>query len=382
MRILILGAGLMAQGAAFDYLKNSDVESLVVTDVSRDALAAFNRRFPDDRLRTVQIDARDHRQVADLMNGADAVFCAIHYGLNLDFARIAIETKTHMVDLGGNNDVVAAQRRLSAQAEKAGVSIIPDCGLAPGMTAILVAWGLKRFDWADSVQIRVGGLPQNPKDPFHYERLFSVEGLINEYVEPPIMLREGRIVTGEALGDLESLEFDPPVGVLEAFNTSGGVSTLPESFGSRVMNLDYKTLRYPGHAAAMRWLMHLGLFDSNPVDVDGVQVIPRKLTAGRILERVPLGHVDRTVVRVEFTGSGASGKRSHRLEIIDDADAANGLSSMMRTTAFPAAIISQMQCDGRVTARGVVPQELAVDSDTFVEELARRGIVIKGIGER
>ncbi len=378
MRILILGAGLMAQGAAFDYLKNDGVESVVVTDVSKDALTRFNKQFPDKRLRTVESDARNHQQVVELMADADAVFCAIHYGFNLEFARIAIETKTHMVDLGGNNDVVAAQRELSSEAERAGVSIIPDCGLAPGMTAILVAWGLKRFDWADTVRIRVGGLPQHPKDPFHYERLFSVEGLINEYVEPPIMLRDGTIVTGEALGDLETVEFDSPVGTLEAFNTSGGVSTLPESFGKRVRNLDYKTLRYPGHVAAMRWLMHLGLFDSDPVTIDGTSIVPRRLTADRILAHVPLGQADRTVVRVEFASS-QSGTKSHRLEIIDDADEVNGLSSMMRTTAFPAAIISQMQCDGRVPLRGVVPQELAVDPDAFVAEIVRRGIAIKGI---
>jgi lysine 6-dehydrogenase len=284
-----------------------------------------------------------------------------------------------MVDLGGNNDVVAAQRTLSKQAEGAGVSIIPDCGLAPGMASILVAWGLKRFNWVDSVEIRVGGLPQNPNDPFNYERLFSVEGLINEYVEKPIMLREGKVVTGEPLGDVESIDFDPPVGTLEAFNTSGGVSTLPESFGTRVKNLDYKTLRYPGHVAAMHWFMHLGLFDSSPVTIDGVEIVPRKLIANRILAHVPLGEKDRTVVRVQFSGSGANGRQMHRLEIVDDADSANGLSSMMRTTAFPAAIISQMQCDGRVTARGVDPQELAVDPDAFVAEIARRGITIKGI---
>jgi lysine 6-dehydrogenase len=369
----------MAQGAAFDYLKNPAVTSLTIADVSREALASFHKRFPDPRLRTIEADARNSEQVAALMADADGVFCAIHYGFNLEFTRLAIATKTHMVDLGGNNDVVAAQRKLSKQGQAAGVSIIPDCGLAPGMASILVAWGLKRFDWADTARIRVGGLPQNPKEPFHYERLFSVEGLINEYVEEPVMLRDGKIVTGQPLGDTELAEFDPPVGTLEAFNTSGGVSTLPESFGSRVKNLDYKTLRYPGHAGAMRWLMHLGLFDSNPVTIDGVTIVPRKLTADRILTHVPLGREDRTVVRVEFSGPGRNGRRMHRLEIVDDADPASGLSSMMRTTAFPAAIISQMQCDGRVTSRGVVPQELAVDPDMFVAEVARRGITIKGI---
>ena len=379
MRILILGAGLMAQGAAFDYLRNPALLSLVVADVSKQALTGFRKRFSDPRLRVTEVDARDSKQVAALMSDADAAFCAVHYGFNLEFTKAAIATKTHMVDLGGNNDVVAAQRKLSKSAEAAGVSVIPDCGLAPGMASVLVAWGLKRFDWADSVKIRVGGLPQQPKEPFQYERLFSVEGLINEYVEEPVLLRNGEIVMGEPLGDAEALEFDPPVGTLEAFNTSGGVSTLPESFRTRVKNLDYKTLRYPGHVAAMRWLMHLGLFDSNPVTIDGVEIIPRRLTADRILAHVPLGSQDRTVVRIEFSGPGDGGRRMHRLEIVDDADSVHDLSSMMRTTAFPAAIISQMQCDGRITSAGVTPQELAVDPDEFVAELIRRGIRIKGI---
>ncbi|MEW5874341.1 MAG: saccharopine dehydrogenase C-terminal domain-containing protein [Candidatus Zixiibacteriota bacterium] len=375
MKILILGAGLMARGAAFDYLQNQSVESVTVADSSHDALASFRARFPDSRVQMAQFHAHDKNRVLELMRGADGVFCAVHYGFNLSFTEAAIATRTHMVDLGGNNDVVAAQRALNDEASRAGVSIIPDCGLAPGMVSILVAWGLKRFDWADTVRIRVGGLPLNPKEPFEYERLFSVEGLINEYVEPPVALSDGRIVIGEPLGELETVEFDQPVGTLEAFNTSGGTSTLPETFGKRVRNLNYKTLRYPGHTRAMRWLNSLGLFSSEPIDVDGVRVIPRRLTAQRIAAAVPLCERDRTVVRVEFAGAG----KMHRLEIIDEYDAPSDLTSMMRMTAFPAAIISQMQCDGRIAKKGVVPQEVAVDSETFIREFQARGVKIKGV---
>ena len=180
MRILILGAGLMARGAAFDFLKNPAVTSLVVADQSQSALDSFRVRFSDPRVKLVKCKAEDTRRVASLMEDADGVFCAVHYGFNLAFTEAAIETKTHMVDLGGNNTVVAAQRALSERALKAGVSIIPDCGLAPGMVSILTAWGLRRFEWADTVRIRVGGLPLIPTGPFQYERLFSVEGLINE----------------------------------------------------------------------------------------------------------------------------------------------------------------------------------------------------------
>ncbi len=379
MKIVILGAGLMARGAAFDFLDNSAVTSLTVADSSDDALKSFRERFPDHRLNTTKLDAKDSVAVRGLLKDADGVFCSIHYGFNVEFAKAAIATKTHMVDLGGNNDVVAAELAMTSQAETAGVTIIPDCGLAPGMVSVLTAWGLKRFPWVDSVKIRVGGLPALPKHPFEYERLFSVEGLINEYVEPPVSLQNGKSVVGEPLGDIEELVFDAPVGVLEAFNTSGGTSTLPQTYATRVKNLNYKTLRYPGHAKAMQWLLHLDLFSSDPITVDGLKIIPRRLTADRIAAKVPLGTHDRTVVRVQFEGIENGEKRIHQIDIIDEYDKTNNLTSMMRTTAFPAAIILQMAIDGRITKRGVIPQEIAVDSDQFIEELKKRGIPVKGV---
>lgn len=379
MNLAILGAGLMARGAAFDFLNNPSVTSLTVADSSNDALSAFRERFPDPRLKTVTLDAKDIAAVRSLLADADGVFCSIHYGFNIDFAKAAIATKTHMVDLGGNNDIVAAQLAMDKEAHSAGVTIIPDCGLAPGMVSVLTAWGLNRFTWADSVKIRVGGLPASPKHPFEYERLFSVEGLINEYVEPPISLQNGRSIVGEPLGDVEDILFDAPVGKLEAFNTSGGTSTLPRTYATRVKNLNYKTLRYPGHAKAMQWLLHLGMFSSEPIIVNGQSVVPRRLTSNRIAARVPLGTRDRTVVRVQFEGSENGLNRIHQIDIIDEFDEANNLTSMMRTTAFPAAIILQMACDGRITKRGVLPQEIAVDPDQFVVELKKRGIPIKGV---
>lgn len=379
MKLVILGAGLMARGAAFDFLRNGRLTSLVVADSSPEALDAFRIRFPDPRLRTVRLDAKDPSAVRDLLSDVDGVFCAVHYGFNVEFAKAAIATKTHMVDLGGNNDVVAAELAMNKEAGAAGVTIVPDCGLAPGMVSVLTAWGLNRFAWADSVKIRVGGLPADPKHPFEYERLFSVEGLINEYVEIPVSLVDGKSVPGEPLGDVEDVDFDAPVGRLEAFNTSGGTSTLPQTYAKRVKNLNYKTLRYPGHAKAMQWLLHLDLFSSEPITIDDQKIVPRHLTANRIAAKVPLGLHDLTVVRVQFEGMENGQKRIHQIDIVDEYDRANDLTSMMRTTAFPAAIILQMACDGRIAKHGVVPQEIAVDPDQFVAELKSRGIPVKGV---
>lgn len=379
MKLVILGAGLMARGAAFDFLNNPGVTSLMVTDSSEGALAAFRKRFPDPRLKTTTLDANDTAAVRALLEDANGVFCSIHYGFNVGFAKAAISTKTHMVDLGGNNDIVAAELAMTKDAESAGITIIPDCGLAPGMVSVLTAWGLNRFAWADSVKIRVGGLPAHPKHPFEYERLFSVEGLINEYVEPPVSLQNGQSVVGEPLGDVESVQFDAPVGTLEAFNTSGGTSTLPQTYAKRVRNLNYKTLRYPGHAKAMQWLLHLDMFSSEPITVDGQSVIPRRVIADRLAARVPLGTHDLTVVRVQFDGTENGQPRMHQIDIVDEFDKTNNLTSMMRTTAFPAAIILQMACDGRIPKRGVIPQEIAVNPELFVAELKARGIPIKGV---
>src|SRR5205823_13354745 len=140
--------------------------------------------------------------------------------------------------LGGNNAVVDAELALDAQAKAAGVNIIPDCGLAPGMVAVLVAHGAQRFEHLDEVHIRVGGLPQNPKPPLDYQLVFSVEGLINEYIEPARIIGGGKIETVESMTELEDIEFPPPFGKLEAFQPSGGTSTLPDTFLGRVRELD------------------------------------------------------------------------------------------------------------------------------------------------
>lgn len=388
MRILMLGAGLMAHGALHHYLGCDDVESVVVTDRMQSALDALRERvsqvqpgaLASGRVSFLPLDASDIAAVRAAMSAVDGVFCAVHYGFNEAFTRAAIEAGANMVDLGGNNDVVRAQLALDADAVAAGVSIIPDCGLAPGFASMLVAWGLARLAWADTVRIRVGGLPLQPREPLRYERLFSVEGLINEYVEPPLLVRNGELVAGQPLGDVETVAFDQPVGTLEAFNTSGGVSTLPDSFRGRLRNLDYKTLRYPGHAHAMRWLYELGLMSSDAIDVGGGRVVPRELLAGRIAEAVPLCERDRTVVRVEFEGAG----NLHRLEVVDEFDASTQLTAMMRTTAFPAAIVSTMQCRGQAARAGVTPQEAVLDPDAYMREIAAAGIVVHGlpVGER
>jgi len=171
---------------------------------------------------------------------------AVPYRFNYTLARIAVETITHFLDLGGNNEIVEKELGLSKEAVKNGVTVIPDCGLAPGLTSIITRDIVEQMESVDYVKLRVGGLPVNPKPPLNYQIVFSLTGLLNEYVEDAIVLDRGKIIKKKSMTELETIMFPQPFGKMEAFLTSGGCSTLPYVYKNRINYLDYKTVRYPG----------------------------------------------------------------------------------------------------------------------------------------
>jgi lysine 6-dehydrogenase len=376
MKILVLGAGRMGMGAAFDLAHNSGADSVTVADLDLERARAVVATVHSERLTPAQIDVSDQAQVVALMRGHDAAISCVGYHLNLQLALAAIEARVNFCDLGGNNAVVDAELALDDKALAAGINIIPDCGLAPGMVSVLAAHGASRFTKLDELHIRVGGLPQNPKPPLDYQIIFSVEGLINEYVEPARVIRNGEIATVGSMTELESLEFPQPFRRLEAFQTSGGTSTLPESFLGRVRELDYKTIRYPGHCEKFKTMIDLGLTSSDVIEVDGARATPRRMLAELLSRYLPADEPDVVLVRVEFKGSLDGEERTLRYDIIDYYDQDTGLSAMMRMTAFPASIIAQMMARGETTMKGATPQELCIPPDKFVSALAEREIKI------
>ncbi len=369
VKLLVLGAGRMGLGAAFDFAQQGDVDQVTVADVdggrAREVAAQIGAKA-----NPVALDVSDRAAAIDLMRGHAAVLSCVVYKLNEHLAGCAIAAETSFCDLGGNNDVVAKELALDAEARRRGVNIIPDCGLAPGMVAVLVAHGIKRFEKIDDVRIRVGGLPQNPEPPLDYQLIFSVEGLINEYIEPARVLRDGRIVQVESMTEIEALDFPAPFGTMEAFQTSGGTSTLPETYLGRVRNLDYKTIRFPGHCEKFRTMIELGLCSSTPLDLDGMRVAPRRVLAELLVRNLPHDEPDVVLVRVEFSGGG----KRLRYDIVDSFDPKTGLSAMMRTTAFPAAIVALMMARGQIEKMGALPQERCVPPELFMAELAKRRI--------
>jgi lysine 6-dehydrogenase len=376
MKILVLGAGRMGHGAAYDLVHNSpDVREVTVADFDIAKAEAVATAVGTDRITARKADASDYAAMVELFRGHDSVISCVNYWYNESLSKAAIETGANFCDLGGNNYVVDSQLSLDDEAKAAGVSIIPDCGLAPGMVSILAMHGAARFDRVDEIHIRVGGLPQDPQPPLNYQLVFSVEGLINEYVEVARVIRDGKIVEVPSMTELESLEFEnfPP---LEAFQTSGGTSTLPDTFLGKIKHLDYKTIRYAGHCEKFKTMIDLGLCSSEEIVADFVKVKPRRVFGELLQQHLPADGPDYVLVRLEFVGQKDGSSSRLRYDIVDRLDESTGLSAMMRTTAFPASIIAQMMARGDVARRGATPQEIAIDPNKFVTELGRRNIKI------
>lgn len=373
----------MGRAIAYDLLAAPGVETVTICDRDR-AFVESARAWLEktraghmNKLATATLDARDQGAAQKLIQGHQVAISASSYELNEGLARACIAARASFVDLGGNNTVVSKELAMDAAARDAGVTIIPDCGLAPGMVALLVADGMSRLDQAESCNIRVGGIPLKPKGPLKYALVFSVQGLTNEYLEPTVVLRDGKVQTIEPLTELEELEFPAPFGRLEAFQTSGGTSTLPQTYGKRLKNLDYKTIRWPGHCAKIRALYDLGLFSEKPVDVDGVKVSPRRVVEEVLGRELPASEIDAVLVRVSLSGTRGGKPKQLRYQVVEQALPELGLTAMMRTTSFPAAVVAWMIASGHAKGAGAMPQEACLPAGRFIEELRRRGIGIE-----
>jgi lysine 6-dehydrogenase len=379
MRMLVLGAGMQGSACAYDLLANTD-HDVVIADLHPDALPPFLEPYRgSERLTLVRLDANNRAAVRGVMNGAAAVMSAFPYYLNLGMSVAAVDSGAHFCDLGGNTEIVLRQKELHQRAQQRGVSVIADCGLAPGMVNILAGHGIRQLDRPTAVYIKVGGLPQNPEPPLNYQIVYSLEGVLDYYTTPSWVLREGQPVQMRALSEIENLEF-PGVGVLEAFHTAGGLSTMAQSFAGKLYTMEYKTLRYPGHARTMEAIRDLGLLEREPVQVEGHPVVPRQLfmaTAGPRLRKDPRTSPDLVALRVEVEGEKDGEEVRFRWDLLDRLDPVTGLTAMMRTTGFSLAITGALQAAGRIPSGVWTPDE-AVPAEDYIAALAERGVNIRG----
>ena len=379
MKMLVLGAGLQGSACAYDLLQNPAVTEVRLADQRVDRLPAFLQPYVGgERLKTIQLDVKDGAAVAAAMQGVTSVMCALPYYLNLPMTEAAIAAGAHFCDLGGNTEIVQQQQTLTDRAATAGVSVIPDCGLAPGMVNILAQLGIDRCDSVDAVRIYVGGLPQQPEGPLQYQIVYSIEGVLDYYTTLSWVIRNGKRTQMKALSELEPVTFEAPVGTLEAFHTAGGLSTMAFRYEGKIPTMEYKTLRYPGHAKIMEAIRELGLLELEPVTVKGTTIVPRDVAIAQMQPRLTkTNSPDLVALRVTVSGTKGGKPVTHHFELVDRYDAQHGISAMMRTTGYSLSITGQLQAEGAVTAKGVHTSDECMPGERYVTELAKRGILIR-----
>ena len=375
MKVIVLGAGMMGRAIAYDLCKHSNFDSIAIADKDKKTISSAEKFLKD--IDFLKLDVEKTNDVKKQFKEYDVAISAVPYKFNYALAKTAVDTKTHFLDLGGNNDVVEKERSLHKEAKTNNVTIIPDCGLAPGLVSVITRDIVDQMDSVEYVKLRVGGLPQNPVPPLNYQIVFSPYGLINEYVEDAMILDRGKIINKKSMTEVETIDFPKPFGKMEAFLTSGGCSTLPYTYKNTIKYLDYKTIRYPGHCEKFKTMLDIGFAEEKKVNVGDQKVAPRDLFVTLLTGYLPTSGKDVVLLRA-LGGGKKDGKKIHLdYMMIDYFDNKNNITAMMRTTGYPTSIIAQMIERNIIKERGVFCCEEIVPCKPFFEELSKRNIQIK-----
>ncbi|MBI4348202.1 MAG: saccharopine dehydrogenase NADP-binding domain-containing protein [Elusimicrobia bacterium] len=378
---VVLGCGRLGIAAAYDLAAFGEAGEVVLADAdlarAKEAAAQVQRLLKGKKakVKAVAADPAKKGDLAKAVKGADGVLCALPGDAAPSAAAAALAAKAHYTDVGSGLESARAILKLKPAAIKAGVSMIPDCGLAPGLSSSLAMIAMTTLDFCREVRVYAGALPQHPAGPLEYATVYSVESLLSLYLQPGLALRRGQVETVAAMSDREELEFSG-VGRLEAAVTGGSASTCPYSFQNRLVAFEQKTLRYPGHFEKMAAMQAMGFLSEKPVQIDGGKIAPRELFLalaekawGRQEEK------DMVVLRVTARGKKLGRPTEAAYELVDRFDPATKLSAVERSSAFPAAAALALQVKGKVKP-GAEPPEIALPHREFIGEIRKRGLKI------
>lgn len=378
MKITILGAGLMGKEIARDMVASQKVTQVYLADINSAQAQLFVELLNTDKVEVLEVDANNDDQLRNAMSKADVVVNALFYSFNVRVAQLAIELGVHLVDLGGHIGGITEEiLKLDDQAKAKNVTIIPDLGVAPGMTNILAGYGASKLDYVHAMKLYVGGIPVVKQPPLDYNVVFSLDGVFDHYTNPSVIVRDGMFRELPSLTEVENLYFPGFTG-LEAFLTSGGLSTLPQSF-PKLQTLEYKTIRYAGHSERFKLLVDLGLTKKqNPVTLDnGEKVEIREVMKNYLNEKLNLGDKeDAVLLRVEVHGEANEERTSYQYEMVTYRDKNSSETAMALATANTISVVAQLIGDGTISMRGVIPPEKAVPGDAYMSEMNHHGVTI------
>jgi lysine 6-dehydrogenase len=369
----------MGQVAVKDLLATETDASVTLLDSDVDRLEEVARLIDDARLTTERLDVGDGSRAVRALEGHTAAIGALPHASSLDGLMVAIAAGVPVVDLVGSKPEERVE--LDPEARKAGVLVVPGCGVAPGLSNVLVARGVDLLDEAHEAVIYVGGIPRRRIPPLEYQTVYSLVSMFGAFMRPARVCVNGVLTSVEALSGLEEVDFPEPVGTLEAFYTDG-LASLPLTMLDRIRDtLWEKTLRYPGFAERVAFLKECGLLERDPVRVGGVDVAPVEVLIRQLGPALALGpEGDILAMRVVVSGLADGIDCVHSFDLVDYMDAATGHTAMARTTVFTATVAVRLIAAGLISRVGVrFPEQLFVGSlgDALLSGLEERGVVVK-----
>ena len=370
-KAIVLGCGLVGETMARDLASDADFE-VTAADLNRENL---RRLESGANIKTLQVDLGDPDGVKAAIKNFDIVVAGLPSAIGFQTLRAAIECGKPYCDI---SFMPEDAMELDQMAKKHGVTAVVDCGVAPGLSNMIVGHVVGQLDQADRVAIYVGGLPKARRWPFDYKAPFAPHDVLEEYTRPARLVEHGMMVVKPALSGPELLDF-LHIGTLEAFNTDGLRSLLTTV---NVPHMIEKTLRYPGHVELIRVFREAGFFDKEEIEVRGVKVRPLDVTSKLLFPkwRYEEGEEEFTVLRVIVEGVKDGKPQRHTYDLYDEYDRSSKTSSMARTTGFPNVIVARLLARGKFTEPGVFPPELLVKQpglfDEVLGELRSRGVEV------
>jgi len=367
LKILILGAGLVGGPMAIDLAKDSEFD-ITLADINNDSLDKIGVK---NKISTIQKDLSDSKSIKETVNDFDIVLNAMPGFMGYNTLKAIIESSKDVVDIAFFPEDPFT---LDELAKKNNVTAIVDCGVAPGMSNVLIGYIDHLLDKTETALIYVGGLPEVREWPYEYKAVFSPIDVIEEYTRPARYVENGNLVTRPALSDAEYLDF-PNIGTLEAFN-SDGLRTLAETIDAP--NMKEKTLRYPGHIEKMAVLRESGFFNKDKIDIKGIKISPLEFTSKLLFPKWQLkeGESDITVMRVIVEGTKDGEKLRYTYDLFDRLDKETNTHSMARTTGYTATMAIRMLAKGLYEEKGISPPEFIGRKPECVR------FILKGLEDR
>ena len=375
----VIGSGRQGTAAAYDIVSHGKPKSLTVIDSNNHNLEKCKnkiKKLTNFDVDIINIDINDENRLIKSLLDIDIFLSSVPYKFNLYLTDVAIKSKSSMVDLGGHTNNVIKQLEKSKEAKEAGITIVPDCGMGPGMNVSMALLAMEGFDKVEEVRVWDGGLPQEPNPPWNYNLFFNIAGLTNEYDGNAYFLRDGKVTEVPCFEDIEILGFNS-IGNLEAAVTSGGLSTMPWTFENKIKLLENKTLRYSGHWQQMIAFRQLGLFREDKLKIEDVEISPRDFYHSLLEPQLEEDSLkDICIMRTEATGILNGQKSTKTIECIEKYDEHTEFLAMEMWTGYHASMVMQHIAASKIES-GAYPIETALSGIDFYNYALSRNYKIE-----